>query len=126
MKKNLRKYSALFILLVLTTNISFSVTFSYCSMNMKSTACKCDTDSRKYDSHISKIPCCTTETIFISNNADFENNSNIRDNITDSKFIQIYDETHTYELNYTVSDFTRLIFYSPPSDVPVMNSSLLI
>lgn len=126
MKRNLRKYSALFILLVLLTNVSFSVTLSYCSMDMKSAPCKCGTAGSEESTSFLKVPCCFTETVNISNKAEFDNNSNTRDNISCVKYFLNYETTDISEFTRTAENCVRFIFYSTTTDIPVLNSSLLI
>lgn len=116
-------YGTVLILLVMLTNISYSVTYSICGMS--STAiCSCDMDSKENHSSFKKVSCCSEEVKTISNNADF---AKLQEQLNKSDFANsdyVISETAIL-FNYTTQK-ENVVFNVPKRDIPVQYSRLLI
>ena len=126
MKKKGKILISLLVMLVVISNISYSVTVSICGMSMKS-SCACDIskDSKTKDVSLKKEPCCKVQVKDISNSSDF-----LSQNKTDykiSSLITTNPDFCTYQTKCSINNIPfRLIFYRFQTDLPVKYSTLLI
>lgn len=114
---------AVSVLLVMLTNISYSVTYSFCGMTATS-KCACDMDSKNTQTGFKKISCCKEEVKNISNNADF------------TKLQETVQNPVVEAVNYVITldklllkketPGENLLFYPPGRDLPVKLSKLRI
>lgn len=122
MNKYTKIYGAVLILLVMLTNISYSVTYSFCGMS-STTHCSCDMDSKENQSSFKKFSCCSEEVKSISNNADF-NKEQERDKNTDIVQV-VYILTDSNNFSIEIASKTNLLYY-PKRDIPIQFSRLII
>ncbi|MCI0473116.1 MAG: hypothetical protein L0Y76_05970 [Ignavibacteria bacterium] len=123
MKKAIKICVAVSVLLVMLTNISYSVTYSFCGMTATS-KCACDMDSKNTQTGFKKISCCKEEVKNISNNADF------------TKLQETVQNPVVEAVNYVITldklllkketPGENLLFYPPGRDLPVKLSKLRI
>ena len=112
------------ILLVMLTNISYSVTYSFCGMS-SSTSCSCDMDSKENNkSSFKKVSCCSDEVKSVSNNADF---TKLQEQLNKSDYANAdYGLTETTILSNYITKKENVVFQVPKRDIPVKYSRLLI
>ena len=125
MKKKGKILISLLVMLVITSNISYSITMSICGMTMKS-SCSCDM-SKDNDSRetVKKTPCCKEEVKDISNVSDFETSNPVKI-LLSSGAITFSPEYIDQNFSRTSETPLRFIFYNKSTDLPVIYSSLLI
>lgn len=123
MKKVTKIYVAVMVLLVMLTNISYSVTYSICGMSSMS-HCSCDMGSKDNNYSFKKVSCCKEEVMSVSNNADF---TKVQEKGQNSEFTNIvYVLTDANILSNYITAKENIIFHVPKRDIPVLFSRLLI
>jgi hypothetical protein len=132
MRTKIKKYFIAYLSLVLIlSNFSFATTLMLCKMSNMQTSCSC-TQSQDHSSQgasLSKVnSCCESKTYELSNS----NILSIVKNDLTGNFLSIIDVINT-ESNAAglsalyVSRITGELSYHPPnSEIPILNSSLLI
>ena len=123
MKKITKIYVTTLVLLVMLTNISYSVTYSICGMSSMS-KCSCEMNDKNSPVSFKKISCCKEEVKSISNNADF-NKEQERVQYTDIVQV-VYILTESINLSNYITPKPYLLFYLPKRDIPVQYSRLII
>lgn len=123
MKNTTKIYVTVLVLLVMLSNISFAITYSFCGMSSTS-HCSCNMDSNDNQSTFSKISCCTEEVKSISNNADF---TKMQEQLNQSDYANpVYVLTGTAILSNNITQKENVVFRVPKRDIPVQFSRLLI
>lgn len=123
MKKITKIYVAVMVLLVMLTNISYSVTYSLCGMSSMPKNC-CDVGNKDSQSSFKKVSCCKLEVMSVSNNADF---TKVQEKSNSTEFASIaYVLTDTRILSEYLTPKENLIFHVPKRDLPVQYSRLII
>lgn len=111
------------ILLVMLTNISYSVTYSFCNMSSMSN-CSCKMNDESSAVSLNKVSCCKEEVKNISNNVDF---TKLNDKIQNTEMVlDVYVFTESINLSKHLTPKENLIFLLPKRDLPVQYSRLLI
>lgn len=131
MKKTKKILVFVSVFLVLISNIGYAVSSVYCEMTKKF-ECECSMfDELNQTGNSVNISsesgtCCKVEVISVTNSSDFESNNNKTVNITVSQIItgNLIQNTDYVTSNGSIGEI--LIFYSPPVNIPIMYSSLLI
>ncbi len=132
MRTKIKKYFIAYLSLVLIlSNFSFATTLMLCKMSNMQNSCSC-TQLQDYSSQatsLSKVnSCCESKTYELSNS----NILSIVKNDLTGNFLSVIDiintESITAGLNMlNVSQITGELSYHPPnSEIPILNSSLLI
>ncbi len=112
------------------SNVSFAFTVEICKMNM-AYVCGCGVGKQNFDEPRGTVSynsgtCCSEETRIISNQTEFETIKNFKTDFQ-SLFAPILKPAVVLEPVFeNIQLKTVLIFYSPPQDIPVFYSSLLI
>lgn len=133
MNSKTKKYfvSALAVLLILS-NFSFATTFMLCDMGMDAGSCSCskklDKDRNTVTIKKLKSSCCNTETIELSNSNQLHT---VKNDLTANSLevIKIINDiNNNYYLDSGVpQNLVKSFAYPlPNSDIPIINSSLLI
>lgn len=123
MKKLTNIYVSVMILLVMLTNISYSVTYSFCRMSSTS-KCSCNMTDESSAISLSKVSCCKEEVKNISNYVDF---TKLNEKIQNPEIVSdVYNLTESINLSNYFSPKENLIFLVPKRDIPVQYSRLLI
>lgn len=133
MESKFRKYfiSALSVLLILS-NFSFATTLMLCSMDMDTSVCACSHksagDTRTPSIEKVKKSCCESETVELSNSNillaiknDLNNNSLVIINTINNE-----DDDYFFNSKSSHYSINKVSYYLPISDIPIINSSLLI
>lgn len=128
MFKKISKYFSVFLILFLVnSNYSFAFTHMMCKMNKSQDACSCEQNSNSGELRIdSKDPaCCKTLIKEINNTNTLESNkiSLIRE--ISFKTIQYSGESKIQSYTSLISGI-QLIYFHPPSDIPILFSHILI
>jgi hypothetical protein len=123
LKKAIKIYVAVSVLLVMLTNISYSVTYSFCGMTAMS-KCTCDMDNKSPQNAFKKVSCCKEEVKNISNNADFTKlQEAVQKPVAEAvNYVFTFDEL----LSKKTIPGENLLFYLPGRDLPVKLSKLRI
>jgi hypothetical protein len=125
LKKKGKILISLLVMLVITSNISYSVTLSICRMSMKS-SCSCDmSKDNDIRETVKKAPCCKEEVKDISNTSDYETSNTVKILLA-SGVINLSPEQINPNFSTTSETPLRFIFYNKSTDLPVRYSSLLI
>ena len=123
MNKYTKIYGAVLILLVMLTNISYSVTYSFCGMS-SSTNCSCNMDSKENQSSFKNVSCCKEEVKNISNNADF---TKLQEQLNKSDYANTdYILTETTIISNYITQKENVVFQVPKRDIPIQFSRLII
>ncbi len=123
LKKITKIYVTVLVLLVMLTNISYSVTYSFCGMSSTS-KCSCKMNDINSPVSFKKISCCSEEVKSISNNADFNKE---QERVKNTDIVQVvYILNNKINLSNDIAPKTNLLFYIPKRDIPVLYSRLII
>jgi len=131
MKTKVRKYFITYLALVLIlSNFSFATTLAFCKMNGDNTVCACSNNSNeKSGLAFEKIPnkCCETKIVELSNSNILEVSNSYSANIFPHTDILSSDFISHSDNSFQVSRIYNQFSYHPPnSEIPILNSSLLI
>jgi hypothetical protein len=132
MKSKVKKYFITYLALVLIlSNFSFAVTLAFCKMNGDNTVCACShiDGAEKSGLSIKRIPgsCCETKIVELSN-------SNILEilNSYSGNYLFQADVLNTDNFSFSSTStqasriYSEFSFHPPNSEIPILNSSLLI
>ena len=123
LRKKTKIYILIMILLVMLTNVSYSVTFNFCNMSSMSN-CSCKMNDESSAVSLNKVSCCKEEVKNISNNVDF---TKLNDKIQNPEIVlDVYKFTESINLSNYLSPKENLIFLLPKRDLSVQYSRLLI
>lgn len=123
MKKAIKIYVAVSVLLIMLTNISYSVTYSYCGMSSAS-KCTCDMNSKTPQNIFKKVSCCKEEVNNISNNADFTKSQEAVQKLISETVDYVFSFDNRLLNKVTTGE--KLLFYQSGRDLPVKFLKLLI
>ena len=132
MRTKVKKYFIAYLSLVLIlSNFSFATTLMMCKMGNMQTSCSCtlEQDNSSQGASLSKVnSCCESKTYELSN-------SNIlclvKNDLT-GNFLSVIDVINTENFTAGLSTFNEsritgeLTYHPPNSEIPILNSSLLI
>ncbi len=132
MKTRVKQYFITYLSLVLIlSNFSFAVTLAFCKMNGDNAVCSCihKNSAEKSGLVIKKIPksCCETKIVELSNSNlleilnSYSGNSFLQADIINSD-VNILLSAST-QINRILTEFS---YHPPNSEIPILNSSLLI
>jgi len=132
MRTKIKKYFIAYLSLVLIlSNFSFATTLMLCNMSNMQTSCSCS-QLQDYSSQVASLSkvnsCCESKTYELSN-------SNIlclvKNDLT-GNFLSVIDVINTENFTAGLSTFNEsritgeLTYHPPNSEIPILNSSLII
>ena len=132
MKTKVKQYFITYLSLVLIlSNFSFAVTLAFCKMNGDNAVCSCihKNSAEKSGLVIKKIPksCCETKIVELSNSNlleilnSYSGNSFLQADIINSDVNSLLSAST--QVNRIITEFS---YHPPNSEIPILNSSLLI
>lgn len=132
MKTKVKKYFITNLALVLIlSNFSFAVTLAFCKMNSDNTVCACshNNGTEKSELAFKRIPntCCDTKIVELSNSNILEIINSYSGNFLLHSHTTNADNFSITGSLYNISRIYSEFSYHPPnSEIPILNSSLLI
>ena len=132
MKTKVKQYFITYLSLVLIlSNFSFAATLAYCKMNGDNAVCSCihKNTAEKSGLVINKVPksCCETKIVELSNSNILEAlNSYTGNSLFQADFINSDVNSILSALTQINRILTEFSYHPPNSEIPILNSSLLI
>jgi len=132
MKTKVKQYFITYLSLVLIlSNFSFAVTLAFCKMNGDNAVCSCihKNSAEKSGLVIKKIPksCCETKIVELSNSNLLEILNSYSGNSLFHADLLISDINSIASASSQINKIYNEFSYHPPnSEIPILNSSLLI
>ena len=131
MKSKVKKYFITYLSLVLIlSNFSFAVTLGLCEMDGSKYQCCTDkNDVGKYGSAVRDIPytCCEKKVVELTNSNILEVLHNTNVNPISQVNLLNSGTDDLCSVSFNACNFNReLSFHPPNSEIPILNSSLLI
>jgi len=132
MKTKVKQYFITYLSLVLIlSNFSFAATLAFCSMNSDNSVCSCihKNSTEKSELVIKKISksCCETKIVELSNSNileilnSYSGNTLLHVDVLNSDII-----SHASVSSQVSRIYSEFSYHPPNSEIPILNSSLLI
>ena len=132
MKTKVKKYFITYLALVLIlSNFSFATTLAFCKMNSDNTVCACShsNGTEKSELALNSIlnTCCETKIVELSNSNILEIiNSYSVNTLIKAQIINADNYSITGSLSNVTRIYNEFSYHPPNSEIPILNSSLLI
>lgn len=132
MRTKVKKYFIAYLSLVLIlSNFSFATTLMMCKMSNMQSSCSCTLEQNhsSQEASLSRVnSCCESKTYELSNSNIL---SIVKDDLT-GNFLSVIDIINTENITGSLSSLNvsqinyELSYHPPNSEIPILNSSLLI